>query len=123
MNSPRKKMLTNINYADFIELVNEKLVYAARDLAEFTKKGIYAHHIVDLAQKCEDFENHISQPFQARAKASFQGLRQDLFDAVMDICDMGREIWPSSHPKYKDYVISLKQLNINPYSSPSTHVA
>lgn len=69
---------------------NEILHIAARDLAEFTKRGIYASFIVDLANKCEEYE------------ASFQDgdnpyismkLEVEIEKGMRKILEIGQDFW------------------------------
>ena len=61
MKSNRKLLRPRVNRSDLVKLCNEKMICAARDLAEFTKNGLNASFIVALAHKCEHFESLVSQ--------------------------------------------------------------
>ena len=95
-----------INQRELIQIWNEKLVCAARDLAEFTKNGITASYIVALAHKCEYYEGAIEEaPIDPQGNNARE-TEQEISDAVEKICQMGRRIWPIDSSKYNDYVIS-----------------
>ncbi|MEM9987840.1 MAG: hypothetical protein AAF804_22340, partial [Bacteroidota bacterium] len=73
---------------ELIGICNEKLVCAARDLAEFTKNGINASYIVALAHKCEDLEEAIDQPQSSQSNH----VEDEITLAIHQICEMGRKI-------------------------------
>jgi len=101
-----------LSRSEFIRICNEKLICAARDLAEFTKNGITASYIVALAHKCEHYEDSLNEP-----QKGGQGMQhhlqteEELSEAVAQICEMGRKIWSRNPGKYSDYVISMRKAN------------
>jgi len=95
--------ISQLSPKDLVLLCNEKIICAARDLAEFTKHGITANFIVSLAHKCEEFEEQLSQSEQDALKA--RALESELRDALHRICDLGKQIWASTPKKYNNYVI------------------
>jgi len=103
MKNSAKFQINELSPQDLIMLCNEKIICAARDLAEFTKYGLNAHFIVSLAHKCEEFENHINQK-QIEA-VDLVKLESELRDALIRICETGRKIWAQSPTKYNNYVI------------------
>ena len=106
MNSQSKPLLFRMNGRELVRLCNEKMICAARDLAEFTKNGINASFIVALAHKCEHFESSLNQPFRAFPQIdSSQSSEKEIRDSLMRICEMGRRIWSHDPLKYRDYVI------------------
>lgn len=104
---PRSNAWFNKN--ELIRICNEKLVCAARDLAEFTKNGITASYIVALAHKCEHYEDALNQPQGDKHLLQACQTEEEISHAVEQICAMGRQIWSHDPAKYSDYVISLKQ--------------
>lgn len=106
MNSPVKPLLSKLSRQELVRLCNEKMVCAARDLAEFTKNGINASFIVALAHKCEDLEASMQQsPVQSEMGRA----EREIKEAVSKICEMGRRIWSNDPTKYNDYVLSSLQ--------------
>lgn len=108
MKSQTKSMLSSLSRQELVHVCNEKLVWAARDLAEFTKQGINARYIVDNAHKCEKLENMLKQSYHMYQKAELQVLENDLRAAVIRICETGRKIWQKNKAKYNNYVILCK---------------
>lgn len=108
MESHVKQLLSKLSSRDLLRLCNEKMVCAARDLAEFTKNGINASFIVALAHKCEVFEEALADtPLQEEAGDKRQ-VKEEIQEAVSRICETGREIWSRDPSKYRDYVISVQ---------------
>ena len=102
-----KSRLFQISGADLVRLCNEKMVCAARDLAEFTKNGINASFIVALAHKCEHLENTIRQPFPLYNPKETKRTQQEIQEALAEICETGKRIWTNNPDKYKDYLIPV----------------
>lgn len=106
-NNGEKQQLSRFNGRELVRLCNDKLICAARDLAEFTKNGINASFIVALAHKCEHLEDSLNpaspQPNQSQPLAT----ESEIKDAVDRICELGRRIWSNDPNKYSDYVIKL----------------
>ncbi len=100
---PRSSWFTT---SELIQVCNEKLVCAARDLAEFTKNGITASYIVALAHKCEVYEGSLQQQADYQQGLQSWETEKEISEAVEKICQMGRTIWPQDSSRYKDYVIS-----------------
>ncbi|MEZ4828297.1 MAG: hypothetical protein R3C61_18710 [Bacteroidia bacterium] len=107
MKTSVKPFLSKLSRKDLLRLCNEKMVCAARDLAEFTKNGINASFIVALAHKCEDLEATIEQPFTVYNFQETQSTEREIKEAMSMICDMGRRIWSNNPSKYNDYLISI----------------
>ncbi|MEM7372670.1 MAG: hypothetical protein AAF587_28875 [Bacteroidota bacterium] len=100
MDSNVKPLLSRIGRHELIRLCNEKMVCAARDLAEFTKNGINASFIVALAHKCEHYEVELTKQRETNQAEI------EIKEALQSICDLGRRIWSNDPMKYNDYVIS-----------------
>ena len=103
MEYPKNNLISQLSPRDLVLLCNEKIVCAARDLAEFTKHGVTANFIVSLAHKCEEFENQLSQGDSDERLSS--PLERELREALNRICNLGRKIWASTPQKYNNYVI------------------
>ena len=106
MKSQMKSRLKKLNRQELISLCNEKLICAARDLAEFTKNGINASFIVALAHKCEHFEQNQKTPASKQAESD-RGIEKEIMDAVSRICELGRKIWSQNPERYNDYLIPV----------------
>lgn len=110
MKSQSKNRLLQLSPQELVRLCNEKLVLAARDLAEFTQNGLNASFIVALAHKCEHFEKDLRQPSQAiqlYKQQESKRVEKEIVEGLAYICDLGRRIW-SKHPrKSEDYVIPV----------------
>jgi len=98
-----KTLVNELSPKDLLSLCNEKMLCAARDLAEFTKYGLNANFIVSLAHKCEEYEKIISQP--GRDHRDYSRLETELKEALEKICKTGRQIWAQYPSKYDNYVI------------------
>jgi len=85
-----KTLVNELSPKDLLSLCNEKMLCAARDLAEFTKYGLNANFIVSLAHKCEEYEKIISQP--GRDHRDYSRLETELKEALEKICKYGRNI-------------------------------
>ncbi len=103
MKYPVKKFINELSPKDLLNLCNEKILCAARDLAEFTKYGLNANFIVSLAHKCEEYEKIINQPDNDRR--DYSRLETELREALEKICKTGRQIWAQYPSKYNNYVI------------------
>ena len=102
-----KPLLSRLSRHELVRLCNEKMVCAARDLAEFTKNGINASFIVALAHKCEDLEDSLNQPINGHPDTpEANSAETEIKDAVKRICDLGQRIWSNNPSKYRDYVIA-----------------
>ncbi|GAB4412824.1 MAG: hypothetical protein OHK0039_19170 [Bacteroidia bacterium] len=108
-----KQLLTRLSSKELVRLCNEKMICAARDLAEFTKNGINAGFIVSLAHKCELYEDAIQQP-QAADNQHHQ-FQYEIQDAVERICETGKAIWSHDPAKYQDYVLAHMDQTQNNY--------
>ncbi|MEM6634002.1 MAG: hypothetical protein AAF694_30280 [Bacteroidota bacterium] len=96
-------LISQLSPRDLVLLCNEKIICAARDLAEFTKHGITANFIVNLAHKCEEFENQLTE--QENEETLPSHLDTELREALNRICNLGKKIWATSPQKYNNYVI------------------
>ena len=103
MEQNKNNLISQLSPKDLVLLCNEKIVCAARDLAEFTKHGITANFIVSLAHKCEEFENQLSQAESDKSLSIT--LERELREALNHICHLGKKIWASTPQKYNNYVI------------------
>ena len=113
MKSSSKPLLFRTKGRELVRLCNEKMVCAARDLAEFTKNGINASFIVALAHKCEHFESSLNQPFRSYNQPDpGQSTEQEIRDAILRICEMGKRIWSNDPMKYKDYIIPSSAVHV-----------
>lgn len=86
---------------------NNVLQEAAKDLATFTRHGIYAKFISELAIKCETYEQLMKHG--GNAKESFQ-LENEIRSGIKTICKAGQEIWRHHPQKRASYVSPLKQM-------------
>ncbi len=112
MKSQTKSRLLQLTRKELVSLCNEKLVCAARDLAEFTKNGINASFIVALAHKCEHFEYNMDG--QAQQSLSLYNQREtkqtesEIREGLVRICEMGNQIWSKNPGKRSDYHLPMK---------------
>ena len=104
MKPTAKPRFRRFNGQELIRICNEKMICAARDLAEFTKNGINASYIVALAHKCENLEGSMNKT-QAEEHALTETERE-IEQAVQHICEMGQKIWSHDPTKFSDYTIS-----------------
>ncbi|MEM6806923.1 MAG: hypothetical protein AAF696_36320 [Bacteroidota bacterium] len=107
MKSQIKRKLFGLTRKELIKLCNEKLVCAARDLAEFTKNGINANFIVALAHKCELYESSLEQESPTQHAADSKRIEQEIKDSIGAICELGKKIWSDNPSKYQDYNLAL----------------
>ncbi|MFK7924547.1 MAG: hypothetical protein AB8H47_21505 [Bacteroidia bacterium] len=110
MKSQSKNRLLQLPRQELIRLCNEKLVLAARDLAEFTQNGLNASFIVALAHKCEHFEQDLQHPSQAinlYNQRESKRIEKEIMEGLTYICDLGRRIWSKNPNKRDDYAISV----------------
>ena len=107
MNTKTKHLLFLPRRRALVQTCNEILVKAARDLAEFTKHGLNANFIVSLAHKCEQLEALIKQPIPRFNKAELHRMEQEIWEAMVEICETGKRIWNHEPSKYRDYVLKL----------------
>jgi len=104
MKPTAKPRFRRFNGQELIRICNEKMICAARDLAEFTKNGINASYIVALAHKCENLEGSMDQgPFEEHA---YTETEREIEQAVQQICELGQKIWSHDPTKLSDYTIS-----------------
>ena len=124
MESLGKLKFSALSRHELVFVCNEKLIYASRDLAEFTKHGIHARHIVELAYKCESLEKMLKRPLHLYEQLELKVLENELQEAVLNICNIGQKIWKGISPKYNDYVISHKKEAMEDiYPQPGMNVA
>jgi len=102
--------VSQLSMRELVTLCNEKMVCAARDLAEFTKAGIHATDIVTLAVKCEAFEKQLGQTASA-ATSELLSLAAEIRSALVDICKAGLNIWKSNMKRRQDYQLPARLLN------------
>lgn len=98
-----KPLVSRLNPYQLCCLCNEKMIAAARDLAEFTKHGINANFIVSLAHKCEKFENMLNESLGRQDRYEMQHLERELLLGLSKICEIGKRIWqhvPRKHSVY-----------------------
>lgn len=107
MKSQIKRKLFGLTRKELIKLCNEKLVCAARDLAEFTKNGINANFIVALAHKCELYESTLEQGSPFQHSSDSKKIEQEIQDSIGTICELGKKIWSDNPSKYQDYNLAL----------------
>ena len=100
-----KPLLSKLSGQTLIELCNEKMVCAARDLAEFTKRRLNANYIVALALKCEEFEKRLGPGPAPQNGSDILDLENDIRNALVDICETGKSIWPPHSKKFQDYLL------------------
>lgn len=99
--------VSQLSMRELVTICNEKMVCAARDLAEFTKAGIHATDIVTLATKCEAFEKQLGQPASAAASELLR-LAAEIRSALVDICKTGLSIWQSNMKRRQDYFLPTR---------------
>jgi len=100
-----KRKLFGLTRKELITLCNDKLVCAARDLAEFTKNGINANFIVALAHKCELYESSLDQNSPYQYSTDSKKIEEEIKDSIGAICELGRRIWSDNPSKYNDYLV------------------
>lgn len=123
MNAHPKHLLSRPYRQELINMCNDLLIKAARDLAEFTKHGLNAHFIVSLAHKCEHLENMLKHPKTLFNRAELTQTETEIQAAILRICETGRKIWNNNPKKYRDYVlVPVQHIDIEP-GSGSIHVA
>ena len=103
MKSQIKRKLFGLSRKELIQFCNEKLVCAARDLAEFTKNGINANFIVALAHKCELYESTLDTSSPLQQSTDSKKIEQEIKDSISAICELGRRIWSENPSKFRDY--------------------
>ena len=101
-----KSLLNRFNPQELIRLCNEKMVCAARDLAEFTNNGINASFIVALAHKCENYEETVGGHPTIESSTNIPASKDEILEGVDMICRVGQQIWSQNPTKYNDYVIN-----------------
>ena len=106
-----KSLLANVEPFELVRICNEKMICAARDLAEFTPHGLNANFIVSLAHSCEKFEKLLKKP--QPHSLEFNRLREEILEKVYKICETGMNIWSEAPNKYRNYVLEH-------YSGPSS---
>lgn len=107
METNAKPQAARLGSRELIRLCNEKLICAARDLAEFTKNGINASFIVALAHKCEHFEDSLDEPVIGQGPQRSSQTEQEIQEAVHQICELGQKIWANEPARYREYTFSL----------------
>jgi hypothetical protein len=128
MKSQTKSRLLQLSRKELVRLCNEKLVCAARDLAEFTKNGINASFIVALAHKCEHFEYSIDRQHPQGSlplynKRETKRTEKEIREGLSRICEVGDRIWSKNPSKKKDYVIPMRMSSSTYADSGSAYVA
>lgn len=119
MNSHVRLSLLQLEQQELLRVCNEKMVFAARDLAEFTRKGINADYIVQLAYKCEDFEKLLSSTDKVKSLTKLKQMEEEIRDALARICETASDIWAGDPAKHKDYEI----VDVSLSQPPSFYVA
>lgn len=105
MKPQSKPLFSRARTQELIRLCNEKMVCAARDLAEFTKNGINAGFIVALAHKCEHLASSMNGQPDSLDPNTRQAVEHEIMHSLQDLCALGKQIF-SHHPsKVKDYEI------------------
>lgn len=127
MKSQTRSRLLQLNRKELVLLCNEKLVCAARDLAEFTKNGINASFIVALAHKCELVESNMDHQ-QAQSLSLYtphetKRTESEIREGLVRICELGSRIWSKNPKKRKDYRLSLTAQTTSLVDPGSAHVA
>ena len=113
MKPQAKPHVSFISRKELIQVCNEKLICAARDLAEFTQYGFNATNVVTLATKCEMFEKlvHQSQTVVRNQAAELRQMETEIWETLHKLCEIGKRIWNNT-PRYDNYVIA------SPFDSP-----
>lgn len=112
MKRQMKRKLFRLTRKELITLCNDKLVCAARDLAEFTKNGVNANFIVALAHKCELYESSLDQNSPYQYSTDSKKIEEEIKDSIGAICELGRRIWSDNPKKYKDYILSVSGISL-----------
>lgn len=102
-----KLLISKLSTRELIRVCNQKLISAARDLAEFTKRGINANFIVSLAHRCEDLESLIEQPFASKKFHELRKLEESIVSDLAKMCDMGMRIWGHMPHKFNEYRVEI----------------
>ena len=111
--------VSQLSRKELATLCNEKMICAARDLAEFTSHGLNANYIVSLALKCEQFEKQLGKP-HASSNNDLFNLETELRNAVVEIMNAGKRIWRNHPSKIQDYQPPARLLNGLPKTVRST---
>ncbi len=104
MDFPVQPWISQLSMRELVTVCNEKMVCAARDLAEFTKAGIHANDIVSLAIKCETFEKQLGQP-SPKASSEHLSMASEIRKSLTDICKAGVAIWQQNPKRRQDYLL------------------
>jgi hypothetical protein len=118
--------VSQLSRKELVKLCNEKMVCAARDLAEFTAHGLNANYIVSLAHKCEQFEKQLGQPHVTGSDDLLKS-ETELRNALVEVITAGRQIWRNHPAKLKDYQLPVRLIkglsDASSSATTSTHVA
>ena len=111
MKTPPKHLMFRERGLELVRMCNEKMVCAARDLAEFTKNGINAAYIVSLAYKCDELAESLQTPKQPDQPAPSldKHVAAEIWTSVSNLCETGRKIFQGQPAKYNDYVIPVAE--------------
>ncbi|MEM6767588.1 MAG: hypothetical protein AAF824_17365 [Bacteroidota bacterium] len=110
MESQVKPLIAKLSSQQLLSICNEKMISAARDLAEFTKHGIHADFIVALAYKCENLEKILGESFSNQDPKKIRDLEQEIIHGLTKICETAKKIWKHVPHKYKPYSLSAQSL-------------
>ena len=121
MESQVKPLIAKLSSQQLLGICNEKMISAARDLAEFTKHGIHADFIVALAYKCENLEKILGEPFSGQNPKEIRDLEEDIIQGLTKICETAKKIWKHVPQKYQPYMLSPKA--IYPRNNNAANVA
>ncbi len=100
-----KPLVSTISPYQLCKVCNEKMIAAAKDLAEFTKHGINANFIVALAHKCEEFEKMLSRSLSRQDPRELKHLEIELISGLSKICEIGKRIWKHVPRKQSMYYL------------------
>ena len=124
MEFPVQSWVSQLSMRELITVCNEKMVCAARDLAEFTKIGIHANDIVSLAVKCEAFEHQLGQPTPATHSSELYRLATEIRKSIVNICEAGLRIWQDNAKRRQEYQIPARVMSGSlVFSTPRVDVA
>lgn len=94
-----------LSQAALVQASRRILVQAARDLADFTRNGVHARDIVQLAHHCERYEHLITKPVGKHLQLELALLEHRLRTGLSRIVNTAKEMWETQPEKYQLYMI------------------
>jgi hypothetical protein len=116
-----RPLLSQLSRIELVKVCNSIMVAAARDLAEFTQRGIRANDIVTLALQCEELESRLNGTAPPSKPNALLGVEMEIRNTLATICEIGRRIWMEKNnpAKVLDYQIPRNLYEVNPSGSAS----